>query len=101
MTLPRSSAVVIECLRDGTRHQLPLRGCKVCCADCGGTRRAGGRSLNEWSVLPVTREVARRQVVAPSALTSPPGAATRVRLTFTNGRPRLKTPLAAAAPAGR
>ena len=55
---------------------------------------AAGGKLYEWSVLPEVRELEPGEVVDFSAqLTAPPQDAARVRLTFTDGRPRPQAPL--------
>jgi predicted Zn finger-like uncharacterized protein len=57
-----------------------------------------GTKLYEWSVLPQARDLEPGDVVDFSTqLTSPPQGAERVRLTFTDGRSRAATPIAAAA----
>jgi predicted Zn finger-like uncharacterized protein len=56
-----------------------------------------GARLYEWSVLPQARDLEPGEVVDFSTqLTSPPQGAARVRLTFTDGRARSETPVAAA-----
>ncbi len=60
---------------------------------------AEGARLYEWSVLPEVRDLEPGEVVDFSAqLTSPPQGAARVRLTFTDGRPRPGAPLAPQTP---
>jgi predicted Zn finger-like uncharacterized protein len=60
---------------------------------------ATGARLYEWSVLPEARDLEPGEVVDFSAqLTSPPQGAARVRLTFTDGRPRPGAPLAPQTP---
>jgi hypothetical protein len=56
---------------------------------------SAGAKLYEWSVLPEVRDLEPGEVVDFSAqLTAPPQDAARVRLTFTDGRPRPQAPLA-------
>ena len=58
----------------------------------------GGASVYEWSVMPEVRDLEPGEVVDFSTqLTSPPAAATRVRLTFTDGKARAEGPVAKAA----
>jgi predicted Zn finger-like uncharacterized protein len=58
-----------------------------------------GTKLYEWSVLPQARDLEPGEVVDFSTqLTSPPQAAARVKLTFTDGRSRAEAPVATAAP---
>ncbi len=60
---------------------------------------AAGAKLYEWSVLPQVRDLEPGEIVDFSAqLTSPPQGASRVRLTFTDGRPRPGAPLAQQTP---
>jgi predicted Zn finger-like uncharacterized protein len=59
---------------------------------------AGGTSLYEWSVSPAVHDLEPGEVLDFSAqLTSPPQATARLRLTFTDGRPRAEVPPASAA----
>jgi predicted Zn finger-like uncharacterized protein len=55
----------------------------------------GGASVYEWSVRPEARDLEPGEVVDFSTqLTSPPAAARRVRLTFTDGKARAEGPVA-------
>jgi predicted Zn finger-like uncharacterized protein len=53
-----------------------------------------GASVYEWSVVPDVRDLEPGEVVDfTTQLTSPPARATRVRLTFTDGKGRVDSPL--------
>jgi predicted Zn finger-like uncharacterized protein len=57
-----------------------------------------GASVYEWSVVPQARDLEPGEVVDFAAqLSSPPAAAKRVRLTFTDGRARVESPVSSAA----
>jgi hypothetical protein len=57
----------------------------------------GGASVYEWSVVPEARDLEPGEVVDFTAqLSSPPAAATRVRLTFTDGKARVESPVSSA-----
>ena len=57
-----------------------------------------GASVYEWSVVPEARDLEPGEVVDFSTqLTSPPADATRVRLSFTDGKARVEGPVANAA----
>ena len=57
-----------------------------------------GASVYEWSVVPEARDLEPGEVVDFSTqLSSPPAAAKRVRLTFTDGKTRTESPVSSAA----